>query len=349
MARILVDADACPVKDEIYRVAVRHGVAAVVVSNSGMRLPGHPLITQMIVSGAFDAADDWIAAQAGPDALVITGDIFCLSLPLDRPGGQVLNDHRCAPVFKPVLRSGHQVFNFPMAQVDPRFSDVSSDEAVLLYSQYSTQWDGFAHKGSMFDVDGSGVRRRVHYNGWEIVDANNRGTQGELGARAVSIASMAETGVQGRGVLVDLHHHLGNERTQVDLKMLLRIMEADQVTVSEGDFLCIHSGLGQLIMNSPSTGPDPSVRLACAVLDGTDPALLNWITETGLVAIAAPRDGLLPSTGATARLTADAATLDGSTALDTGSQSLGTAMASFGLWAWASATPITARLAGRVK
>ena len=76
MARILVDADACPVKDEIYRVAVRHGVAAVVVSNSGMRLPGHPLITQTIVSGAFDAADDWIAAQAAPDTLVITGDIL---------------------------------------------------------------------------------------------------------------------------------------------------------------------------------------------------------------------------------------------------------------------------------
>jgi uncharacterized protein len=76
MPRILVDADACPVKDEIYRVAVRHGVAAVVVSNSGMRLPGHPLITQMIVSGAFDAADDWIAGEAAPDTLVITGDIL---------------------------------------------------------------------------------------------------------------------------------------------------------------------------------------------------------------------------------------------------------------------------------
>ena len=76
MPRILVDADACPVKDEIYRVAVRHGIAAVVVSNSGMRLPGHPLITQMIVSSGFDAADDWIAEQAGPDTLVITGDIL---------------------------------------------------------------------------------------------------------------------------------------------------------------------------------------------------------------------------------------------------------------------------------
>jgi len=76
MARMLVDADACPVKDEIYRVAVRHGVPAVVVSNSGMRLPGHPLVTQMIVSAAFDAADDWIASEANPDTLVITGDIL---------------------------------------------------------------------------------------------------------------------------------------------------------------------------------------------------------------------------------------------------------------------------------
>jgi uncharacterized protein YaiI (UPF0178 family) len=73
---ILVDADACPVKDDIYRVAIRHDVPVVVVSNSGMRLPGHPLITQTVVSDRFDAADDWIAEKAGPRALVITGDIL---------------------------------------------------------------------------------------------------------------------------------------------------------------------------------------------------------------------------------------------------------------------------------
>ena len=70
---------------------------------------------------------------------------------------------------------------------------------------------------------------------------------------------------------------------------------------------------------------------------------LGTAQAIGLVAIAAPRDGLLPSAAATARVTADAATLDGSAALDSGSQSLGTAMASFGVWAWASATPISAR------
>ena len=218
---------------------------------------------------------------------VITGDVFCLSLPLDRPGGQVLNDHRCAPVFKPVLRSGNQVFNFPHDRIDPRFTDVSSDEAVLLYSQYSTQWDSLAHKGSLFDVDGSGERKRVFYNGWQIVDANNQGVQGDLGARALSIANMAETCVQGRGVMVDLHRHLGEARTHVDLEMLLKIMEADRLSVSEGDILCLHTGLGQLIVDSPPEGPDPSIRLACAVLDGSDQALLNWITESGVAAIAA--------------------------------------------------------------
>ena len=76
MTRILVDADACPVKDDIYRVAVRHGVAVVVVSNSGMRLPGHALITQQVVSDSFDAADDWIADNADAATLVITGDIL---------------------------------------------------------------------------------------------------------------------------------------------------------------------------------------------------------------------------------------------------------------------------------
>ena len=76
MTQILVDADACPVKDDIYRVAVRHGIPVVVVSNSGMRLPGHPLVTQMVVSDGFEAADDWIADHAGPATLVITGDIL---------------------------------------------------------------------------------------------------------------------------------------------------------------------------------------------------------------------------------------------------------------------------------
>ena len=74
--QILVDADACPVKDEVYKVAFRQGVPVVVVANMALRVPPHPLISRMVVSDAFDAADDWIAAQAGRSSVVITGDIL---------------------------------------------------------------------------------------------------------------------------------------------------------------------------------------------------------------------------------------------------------------------------------
>jgi len=74
--RILVDADACPVKDEIYKVAWRHEVPVAVVSNQRIRIPEHPLIERVIVSDAFDAADDWIAEAAGPATVVITADIL---------------------------------------------------------------------------------------------------------------------------------------------------------------------------------------------------------------------------------------------------------------------------------
>jgi uncharacterized protein YaiI (UPF0178 family) len=74
--RILVDADACPVKDEVYRVAYRREVPVRVVSNSYLRVPAHFLIERIVVSDKFDAADDWIVEQAGAKTVVITGDIL---------------------------------------------------------------------------------------------------------------------------------------------------------------------------------------------------------------------------------------------------------------------------------
>ncbi len=74
--RILVDADACPVKDEVYKVAWRREVPVRVVSNARIRVPDHPLIERVVVSDAFDAADDWIAEQADARAVVVTGDIL---------------------------------------------------------------------------------------------------------------------------------------------------------------------------------------------------------------------------------------------------------------------------------
>jgi uncharacterized protein YaiI (UPF0178 family) len=74
--RILVDADACPVKDEVYKVAWRRGVPVTLVSNSHLRVPDHPLIERVVVSDKFDAADDWIESQADAQTVVITGDIL---------------------------------------------------------------------------------------------------------------------------------------------------------------------------------------------------------------------------------------------------------------------------------
>ena len=74
--RIFVDADACPVKDEVYKVAWRHNVPVSVVSNSAFRVPDHPLIERIVVSDGFDAADDWIAERADAATVVITGDIL---------------------------------------------------------------------------------------------------------------------------------------------------------------------------------------------------------------------------------------------------------------------------------
>jgi hypothetical protein len=75
MARILVDADACPVRDEVFKVALRRRVPVLLVTNSYLRVPDHPLISRKIVSDGFDAADDWIAAEAGAGCVVVTADI----------------------------------------------------------------------------------------------------------------------------------------------------------------------------------------------------------------------------------------------------------------------------------
>ncbi|PIU07589.1 MAG: hypothetical protein COT28_09690 [Methylobacterium sp. CG08_land_8_20_14_0_20_71_15] len=72
---IYVDADACPVKDEVYRVAARYGLHVTVVANSFLQIPREPWIERVIVGDGLDAADDWIAERAGPRAIVVTADV----------------------------------------------------------------------------------------------------------------------------------------------------------------------------------------------------------------------------------------------------------------------------------
>ena len=75
MTTIYVDADACPVKDEVERVATRRKVPVIMVCNGGLRPSSNPLVTMQYVDQGADEADKWIAEQAGPGDIVITGDI----------------------------------------------------------------------------------------------------------------------------------------------------------------------------------------------------------------------------------------------------------------------------------
>lgn len=75
LTEIFVDADACPVKDEVARVAERHGIAVQIVSNGGIRPSRHPLVRTVIVAEGPDAADDWIAEHVGVGDIVVTADI----------------------------------------------------------------------------------------------------------------------------------------------------------------------------------------------------------------------------------------------------------------------------------
>jgi len=75
-SRIFVDADACPVKEEIYRVATRYGLKVLLISNSPLRVPRNPLFESVVVAkGQFDGADDWIVEQVTATDIVVTADI----------------------------------------------------------------------------------------------------------------------------------------------------------------------------------------------------------------------------------------------------------------------------------
>jgi uncharacterized protein len=93
--RIFIDADACPVKEEVYRVAERHKVPVSVVSNSPFRVPVGPLVERVVVTDGFDAADDWIAERANARSVVVTADILLADRCL-KAGATVL-----APTGKP--------------------------------------------------------------------------------------------------------------------------------------------------------------------------------------------------------------------------------------------------------
>lgn len=232
-------------------------------------------------------------------AEVRDGRSFCLSLPLDYPGGHVLNPNRHPPVLRPTLRQDRVNFNFRFSELVEGRTDVVSDDLAILHLQYSTQWDGLAHVGSMFDADGDGVPEPVYYNGYragrEVMGPSDPLDAGAMGAGACStsaahalgIQNMAEKAVQGRGVLIDLHAHFGGGRTLIGQEQLAHVLAADRIVVESGDIVCFHTGFSQALLDMGKQPTHEAVEQTGCVLDGRDERLLQWITDTGIAAIAA--------------------------------------------------------------
>ena len=234
-------------------------------------------------------------------AEVKEGLSFPLSLPLDYPGGSVLNPRRKPPRIAATIRdgksAGKQNFCFALAEDNPDLSEVVCDDIVLLTLQYSTQWDSFAHIGSRFDADGDGKREIVFYNGFRAGDdlrpsqakhadegwARYEGTE----AKALGIQNLAEHGAQGRGVLIDLHAHFGRAHRAVGYDELMKVLDQDRVAVEKGDMVCLYTGFADVLLEMRKQ-PDPKLLHAtCSGLDGRDDRLLQWISDCGLAALIA--------------------------------------------------------------
>jgi len=225
---------------------------------------------------------------------VKAGRSFCLSLPLDYPGGSVLNPRRFPPDITFSMRGDDPAMCYPMERVQPGQTDVVCDDRVTLSTQYSTQWDSLAHMGALFDADGDGEEEVVFYNGYragrevrgpkDYLDGD-RALEPPYGAGPLGIDALAETGMQGRGVMVDLFAHYGNQRKAVNFDELMKILEADGVVVEEGDFLCIRTGFDRVLLGYRKSPPAGIQHDVCTGLDGSDQRLLQWITDSGVAAI----------------------------------------------------------------
>ena len=214
------------------------------------------------------------------------GKTFCLSLPLTLPGGNAINPSRLPPELKPVIREGEIAFDGPVRRDNPMQTDLLCDDAMLIHSQYSTQWDSFSHIGALFDANGDDAPEHVYYNGFKVVsEETGEGLYGAVGAVNLGIENMAETCVQGRGVMIDLRAHCGDERRAVGYDELMAIMDKDGVKVAEGDLVCLHTGFADRLVDAAESSTPESVGAICTVLDGSDKKLHNWITASGLAAL----------------------------------------------------------------
>ncbi len=215
------------------------------------------------------------------------GLAFCLSLPLDYPGGRVIAQHRGPPRIEATTRQGRPYFNYGLRSERAACRDVGCDDVVTLYTQYSTQWDSLAHIGHEFDLLGNGSLVKCFYNGFtagkDIVAPADR-TDGYAMPLGVNI--LAEAAIQARGVMLDASHHFGRGPLSLGLAEIRYMLEQDGIEPRQGDILCLHTGFADEVLHL-NRNPGPDVHDLCAALDGDDQGLLNWLSDMRIAAIAA--------------------------------------------------------------
>ena len=233
---------------------------------------------------------------------VEAGISFCLSLPLDYPGGTALNQRRHPPVLAPDRGHAGQprhLLQRPHERDgrvgDPRYVDVWADDVVTLSLQYSTQWDSLAHVGAEFDADGDGVEEAVYYNGYragvDLVgpkpDAAGDGGEHRCFAHHLGLEHMAYHGVQGRGVLVDLAHHLGHDWRGWTARRSRRSWRPTTSSSSRATCSCCTPASPPRSSSGTATRIPVKIHTMCTYLDARDASLLEWIAESQISALVA--------------------------------------------------------------
>ncbi|MDQ0138082.1 kynurenine formamidase [Neorhizobium galegae] len=234
---------------------------------------------------------------------VKAGLSFSLSLPLDLPGGNWVDEQRFPPVLYPTISPLGANANRHRVVDGMRATDILNDDMVQLYTHYSTHWDGLSHIGQLFDAAGESEIRPLFYNGFSLdekmVESGHASVPHSVFAQHLGIENAARQGIQTRGVLIDLAANFGHGRTVVDYDLLQDVIKRDDVIVEEGDIVCFHTGFAAALTDRVNH-PDPRAILTqYAALDGRDHRLLKWITESGLVALAADNPGVenMPARG----------------------------------------------------
>ena len=212
------------------------------------------------------------------------GRTFCLSLPLDYPGGNVLHSARHPPRRRATTSpDGVKRYLLRLSGEDAtdgrhvRRSGHAS-HAILHTMGFARAYQVSSTPTAMASPEDILQRWR---RGEHIVMAKDHATEAER----LGIETMAERCVQGRAVLIDLHALAGDAKADIGFDGLEEAMKAQGAIVETGDMVCFRTGFGRKIMEMKRQPDAHTLNQSCAALDGRDPHLQQWVVDSGVAAL----------------------------------------------------------------